>query len=357
MSDALHQKAVDNIGGWVDALFLSLPKMLTPFKPRRDIDADTYEKQIDFYFDQGFIDQPERFFQFSETIPAFEKVNEKTYADGTVQLFQFTSQYVPRNPYIRNHYLSYKNNRSGYLVRWTHEDAGRDTVLCLHGYLLGDPKQAGKMFKVRTIYDQGLDVVLFITPFHWKRSPAVSSQRGIFLQPDDVVMTCECMGQAMCDLNTTTQILKALGTKRIGIVGASLGGYNAGLFTALQDVMAFTAMMVPAVNFSKPLGPDSARLPFTVSPELRQKINQVWQLHSPLNFLPRISKEKILIVASRGDKLCPFEYVAAICEKWSWPRHYFMNGGHWLILNPKKRGAVWYKFLADMGFIEKKVQV
>ena len=30
-----------------------------------------------------------------------------------------------------------------------------------------------------------------------------------------------------------------------------------------------------------------------------------------------------------------------------------MNGGHWLILNPKKRGSVWYNFLADMGFIER----
>ncbi len=357
MSYGIHQKALDNIGGWVDALFLSLPKMITPFKPRRNIDADTYEKQIDFYFDQGFIDQPERFFQFSEAVPACKKINENIYEDGKVQVFQFSSQYVPRNPYIRNHYLSYKNNRRGYLVRWTHEDAGRDTVLCLHGYMLGDPKQAEKMFKVRKLYNQGLDVVLFITPFHWKRSPSVSSKKGIFLQPEDVVMTCECMGQAMFDLNTTTQILKAFGAKRIGMIGASLGGYNAGLFTALKDVMAFTAMMVPAVNFSKPLGPDSARLPFTVSPELRQKMNHVWQLHSPLNFLPRISKEKILIVASRGDKLCPFEYVTALCEKWSWPRHYFMNGGHWLILNPKERGSVWYKFLADMDFIEKKVRV
>jgi predicted alpha/beta hydrolase family esterase len=74
-----------------------------------------------------------------------------------------------------------------------------------------------------------------------------------------------------------------------------------------------------------------------------------------LNFVPQIPKENILIIASRGDKLCPFEHVVALCEKWSWPRHHFMTGGHWLVLNPKERGSAWYTFLADMGFIEKRI--
>jgi pimeloyl-ACP methyl ester carboxylesterase len=354
MGRALHLKAIDTMGSWVDTAFLSLPKMLTPFKPRRVIDAKSYEKQIDYYFDQGFVSDPETFFQFSDTIPDYEIVTERKYADGKSQLFQFKSEYIPRNPFIREQYLSHPKNQNGYFVRWTHGDAGRKTVICLHGYLLGEPKQAERMFRVRTLYDMGLDVVLFITPFHWKRSPDAPSQKGIFLQPDDVVMTCECMGQAMFDLYNTTRILAEINSDRIGLIGASLGGYNAALFTALKDVMAFTAMMVPAVNFSKPFGPDSARLPFKVSAELLQKMNQIWQLHSPLNFDPKIPKENILIIASRGDKLCPFEHVVTLCAKWSWPRHHFMNGGHWLILNPKERGNVWYSFLADMGFIQKK---
>jgi hypothetical protein len=359
MDRAFSHKAVDTMGAWVDSLFLSLPKILTPFKAKRNIDATIYEKQMDYYFTQGFVDHPETFFQFPETIPAYEMISERAYADGKSQLFQFQSDYDPRNPFVREQYLSYANNRTGYFVRWTHGDPvkgdlGRQTVLCLHGYMLGEPKQAEKMFRVRTLYDMGLDVVLFITPFHWKRSPAAPSQRGIFLQPDDVVMTCECMGQAMFDLYATPQILGRLGAGRIGIIGASLGGYTAALFTSLTNVMAFTAMMVPAVNFSKPFGPDSARLPFHASPSLAKKMNQIWQLHSPLNFVPRISKENILIIASHGDKLCPFEHVVALCEKWSWPRHHFMTGGHWLVLNPRERGSAWYSFLADMHFIDKQ---
>jgi len=49
--------------------------------------------------------------------------------------------------------------------------------------LLGDPDQAEAMFKVKTLFDMGLNLALFITPFHWKRAPADKFRRGMFLQP------------------------------------------------------------------------------------------------------------------------------------------------------------------------------
>ncbi len=347
----LPHHTMNYIGARVDSLFLMMPKLLAPFRPKRAIDADTYEQQINFYYDRGFVEAPETFFTFPETAPAYEKIHEAGYGDGKYQVYQFSSGYIPQNPMIRDEYLGFAENRSGYLVRWTHGDAGRKTVLCLHGYMLGEPKQAEKMFKVDRLYQKGLDVALFITPFHWKRAPQAKSLRGIFLQPDDVVMTCECFGQAMYDLSATMQILAALGAGSVGIIGASLGGYNAALFACLSRAPAFCAMMVPAVDFSRPFGPDTARLPFKASPSLQAKMNQVWQLHSPLHFHPRLPLENILIVASEGDRLCPFAHVKALCEKWGWPRHQFMTGGHWLTARPADRGRAWYGFLADMGFI------
>ncbi|MDZ7832769.1 MAG: YqiA/YcfP family alpha/beta fold hydrolase [Desulfobacterales bacterium] len=350
MNPALTHTAMNFLGAAVDEAFLLAPKILAPFRPKRAIDPDIYEEQVNFYFDQGFVAHPETFFCFPENPPDFRMAGEGPYLDGKYQEFQFISGYTPRNPMLREQYLGYKNNRTGYFLRWTHGDRKRKTVLCLHGYMLGDPGQAEKMFKVGRLYRMGLDVALFITPFHWKRAPKNASQRGIFLQPDDVVMTCECFGQAMHDLYATMQILARLGAGPVGILGASLGGYNAALFTGLTDIMAFTAMMVPAVNFSKPFGPDTAKLPFAPSEALSAKMQQMWTLHSPLNFTPCISTQNILIIASQGDKLCPYEHVKALCEKWAWPRHHFMTGGHWLVLHPRERGRAWYQFLTDMGF-------
>ncbi len=343
---------LDAVGGVVDSFFLAPPKLLLPFKPKRRINADVYEQQIDYYIDNGYTQSPETFFRLPGKTPDYHLVEKKTYHGGEIQLWSFASGYETRNPLLREQYQAFANNRHGYLVRWTHADRPRDTVLCLHGFMLGEPKQAARMFKVGKLFEQGLDVALFITPFHWKRAPQDKRRRGIFLQPDNVPMTCECFGQTMYDLQSTILILDDLGMKRIGLIGASLGGYNAALFTCLSERPAFTAMMVPAVNFSAPFGPDSAKLPFPVSSALGEKIRQVWEFHSPVNMRPRLPADKILVIASRGDKLCPFEHTRNLCETWELANCHFLTGGHWLIFNDHKRGREWYRFLAQNGFFK-----
>lgn len=47
---------------------------------------------------------------------------------------------------------------------------------------------------------------------------------------------------------------------------------------------------------------------------------------------------------------CPFENIKMPCEKWDWPKNYFLIGGHWLIFN-NIRGEAWYQFLGEMGFV------
>ncbi|MBP7582994.1 MAG: hypothetical protein KBA61_03100 [Spirochaetes bacterium] len=346
-----NRKFKDNAGSLVDRVFLSIPKLARPFRPVRKITRAEYEREIDFYIDEGYADRPASFFTFPSRTPEYSIIDRRPYHGGESQLIRYASGYTAKNPLIRDKYASYEANRSGYLVRWTHGDGPRKTVLCHHGYMLGEPRQARKMFRVKKLFSEGLDVALFIAPFHWKRGTGTLSQRGIYLQPDDPAMTCECVGQAMHDLFGAFCILKDLGSPETGLIGASLGGYNTALFIGLSDVAAFGAMMVPAVNFSKPLGPGTARLPFRVDDVLREKIRRVWELHSPLNLMPKLPQEKLLVVASRGDRVCPFEYVEALCEKWGIINRHFLYGGHWLVFDGAERGRAWYSFLRERGFI------
>lgn len=341
---------LDAAGGTVDSLFLAFPKALMPFRPKRHIDSSAYGQQLDFYIDNGFTQSPQTFFTLPDKAPAYRLAEKKPYHQGEIQVWTFPSGYETRNPLLRDRYNAYSNNRTGYLIRWTHGGVPRNTVLCLHGFMLGEPRQAARMFKVKRLFERGLDVALFIAPFHWRRSPDNKMLRGIFLQPDNVTMTCECFGQAMHDLQSALLILEDLGVEKIGLIGASLGGYNAALFTCLSERPAFTAMMVPAVNFSAPFGPDSVKLPFPVTPALQKKIRQVWEFHSPVNMRPRLPAEKIMIIASRGDKLCPFEHTRSLCEAWKLTNCHFLTGGHWLIFNNQKRGEEWYRFLEQNGF-------
>ncbi len=352
MSSKTRKTALDRLGGVADDMFLTIPKLIKPFKPAQTMDRATYEKQVDFYFNQGFVENPADFFQLPGTVPDYETAKSQPFLDGTCTIYRFASRYTPQNPLIRDKFLSFKENRTAYLVKWTHGDAGRKTILCLHGYLLGDPDQAERMFKVKKLYQMGLDVALFITPFHWRRAPKARMLRGIFLQPEDAPMTCECFGQAMHDLYQCICILDRQGADGIGIVGASLGGYNAALIAGLTDRISFSAMMVPAVQFNTgDYRPEAVRHQFRVDERFMEKIKAVWTLHSPLNFTPKIPTDRVLVIASRGDRLCPFENVLSLCEKWGWPRHLFMTGGHWLVFNAKARGRAWYQFLSDMDTI------
>jgi pimeloyl-ACP methyl ester carboxylesterase len=169
-------------------------------------------------------------------------------------------------------------------------------------------------------------------------------------------MTAECVGQAIYDLHSTMKILNDLGSCRTGIIGASLGGYIAALYACLADSASFAAMMVPAVNLSQPFGPESVRLPFAVDNAFSNKIKRVWEMHSPMKLKPMIPLDNILIVASKGDKLCPFHNVLTLCENWGWPSHLFLTGGHWLVLN-NTRGKAWYQFLERMDFTSKQMDV
>jgi len=351
MDVGFYKRELDKVGGFVDSLFLIIPRVLKPLKPVRHIDRNTYEKEVDFYIENGYADHPDRFFHFPDRVSRHRVIEEIPFEDGKRQVVSFKSGYEVKNPLKRDSYYSHQANHTGYLVRWTHGDKGRKTVLCLHGYMLGDPVQAERMFRIKNLYHMGLDAALFITPFHWRRAPESRRQQGIFIQPDDVAMTSECFGQAMADLYSSIQILEDMGSRETGIIGASLGGYIAALFACLSDRISFTAMMVPAVNLSKPFGPGFIKMPFQVDPLLSEKINRVWEFHSPLNQKPKIALENILVIASRGDRLCPFEDILRLCERWGWPAHRFMTGGHWLVFNGRARGKVWYRFLADKGFI------
>ncbi|MDY6904030.1 MAG: YqiA/YcfP family alpha/beta fold hydrolase [Thermodesulfobacteriota bacterium] len=342
---------LDTLGGMVDNLFLAVPRVLLPFKPKTHVmDRAAYEASVDFYIDRGYTGSPASFFALPDRAPAYQLAEETPYHEGMCQFWTYSSRHEPRNPNIRDRYLAHTNNHTGWLVRWTHSDRPRPTVLCLHGYMLGEPQQAWRMFNIQKLFDRGLDVALFVTPFHWRRAPTNKAERGIFLQPDNVAMTAECVGHAMHDLAATCHILTDLGTEQIGLIGASLGGYNAALFAGLSDRPAFIAMMVPAINFSAPFGPTDIKLPYAVGPDLADKIQRVWTFHSPLNLRPRIDTEDILVIAARGDKLCPYDHTLALCRQWHLNRCHFLTGGHWLVFNNRRRGAAWYQFLEQKGF-------
>ena len=162
---------------------------------------------ISYYLSQPYADHGERFFSFPGKPPAAEVIEKKPFSDGIRRLYAFQSGYKVRNPDFQEYFERFEQNRTAYVYHWQHGDKERKTVLCCHGWSLGEPGRAARMFRIHKLYNLGLDVALFITPFHWKRA----STRALRFSPpfpfQYPVLGLEGMGQAMYDLAATFLLL------------------------------------------------------------------------------------------------------------------------------------------------------
>ncbi|PKN10384.1 MAG: hypothetical protein CVU72_01360 [Deltaproteobacteria bacterium HGW-Deltaproteobacteria-7] len=346
----MKEHALDIIGSCVDEMFLAPGRLIAYLQSQRNMDWPSYMREISLYHEQDYVNNPAAFFTRPVNAPDYRIETQAPYQDGIYQVISFPSHYEPGNPFVRGRYLSYRENRTGYLIRWAHGDKPRKTVLCVHGFMMGSPGEAERMFKIRALFAKGLDIALFIQPFHWKRIAGPRSARRIYLTLGDTAFTNECVAHSVYDLDNSFSILRQLGVDEAGIIGASLGGYIAGLYACLRSEPKFAAMMVPSLSFLRPMSPDMLyqRAPFDSG--WRTYARRAADFHSPLNFKPLLPADNILVVASRGDKICPFDLVEQLQQRWNLSRCHFRTGGHWLVFD-KLRGRVWYEFLQEKAFI------
>jgi len=308
-----------------------------------------------FYIDRSYPDSPGRFFTIPTKAPAARVLDERAFADGNSRLLAFPSGYRVKNPEFSEYFEQFGANRTAYLLQWCHGDKGRKTIVCCHGWSLGDPGQALRMFRIHKLFNLGLDVALFITPFHWRRAQTLAQRFSPPFPFQHPVLGLEGMGQAIHDLAASFLLLKDQGAARTGLIGASLGGYLAGLFVSLTDLAELAALVVPVVDFRNLKLPTTKFARGAESMEertgLQQEIQSLWKIHSPLSHRCKLKPKQCLIIASRGDRLCPFEDVKKLCEHWGSPEYTFLRGGHALFFPREARGQAWYAFLEANRFI------
>ena len=305
-----------------------------------------------FYLSKSYHDHPDRFFSFPKDPPHAKVIEESAFSDGAFRVYSFHSSYTVRNPVVAQHFNGFEQNRTAYLAHWSHNDRGRNTIVCCHGWSLGEPRQAQRMFNIPRLYSMGLDVALFITPFHWRRAESLTQRVSPPFPFRDPVLGLEGLGQAMHDLHSSLLLLKAQGASRIGLIGASLGGYITALFVSLTKIADLATLVVPLISFhglKVPQGPFTSGTKQAI--EIQEKVSALWRIHSPLSHTCALPADCCLIIAAIGDRLCPFEDVLALYEHWGRPEHAFLRGGHALFFPRRARGQAWYGFLQRNNFV------
>jgi pimeloyl-ACP methyl ester carboxylesterase len=308
-----------------------------------------YLEQLAFYASEKWSPQKRPFLKLPDTPPPIQISPPGAVSAGGFETVKYPSRYEVANPALADKYCRNTANLDAYLALWRRSpDSRRPLVLCIHGFLMGQPRRAERMFRIKSLLARGLDVALYIQPFHWKR--AARNRRPLFPNPNDVPLTIETFAQNIHDLHAAVLLLRKLGYEKIGAIGASLGGYSAALYAAAGPAVDFIFTVVPAIDLSAFLQPRSGGFSFKIDELVRSQTRRALEVVSPLTYFPRYDVSKIAVVMHGGDKLCDPRFTRQWVERWKIPNFVEVAGGHWLYFDHRVRGKTWYGWLERMGF-------
>lgn len=215
------------------------------------------------------------------------------------------------------------------------------TVLALHGFTMGWPRLDALALFASHWYRAGLDVALLTLPHHGPRTPRGARFSGEAFAVPHVARLGEAVREAVYEIGLVTRWLRRASGAPVGLLGLSLGGYLAALCAGLHDDLAFVVPMAPPVCMG-----DLAWRFFERTAHARrggpaaltaQALRRAFRVHSPLAHPLRVPRERVLIVAGRGDRIVPPEHPAALWRHWREPALHWFSGSH---LAPFGRGRI-----------------
>ncbi len=248
--------------------------------------------------------------------------------EGDVKVVDATwrSAFTPIDEGARDRYLERAENATAAARLFLHRDP-RPTAILVHGYRAGHYALEERVWPLRFMLERGLDVALFVLPFH-----AVRARRAgaAFFPSSDPRITNEGFRQAMIDLRSLGAHLRQRGAPAIGLMGMSLGGYTTALAATVEQGLAFAVPIIPLASL-----PDVARAGgrfVGTAEEQRVQHEALVRAHhtvSPLHRASRIAPERVLIAGATGDRITPIEHARGLATHFGAPLEEFV-GGHLL---------------------------
>jgi hypothetical protein len=215
---------------------------------------------------------------------------------------------------------------------WRHATSGHPAMLCIHGYAGGRPWLESLAFDAHRFYRAGVDVVLYVLPYHAGRMVAGARRSGDGFFGVDLVATNEAFAQAIYELRALMRYLRERGTGPVGAFGMSLGGYTAALLACVEPTLGFVAPMIPLASLSDMMWSGGER-----DPRVKEAMTAGWsraalrdffRVHAPLARPPLVPHDRRLVIAALGDRICPPEHADALWRHWGRPRMHWYPGGH-----------------------------
>ena len=135
----------------------------------------------------------------------------------------------------------------------------------------------------------------------------------------------------MWDLRRILGWIRQQGDSAVGVMGYSLGAYNAALLTALDDRLACAIVGVPLTDIPGAVLRHGPSLEIRHAEEYgldHARMTEAMRVVSPLVVQPQLSVERLSIFAAVADRLVSPSHASELWEHWGQPRIEWYQGAH-----------------------------
>ena len=320
-----------------DALYLAAAGLdetlirlaLAASRPKRRRLRDLSER-LDYYEriaqEYAAID-PADFYGEPEPIrPERERLVEKIVG-GTISDLSWSSGYEPRLASARDAYLRWKTNLTAHVRLFKHDRPAKAAVIWIPGYRGGPPAIEQRISRALELFESGLDVAAYTTPFQGSRAPLRASRAPLFPSQGNIARTNEGFGQMIWELRGLLKWLFERSAPIVGVAGMSLGGYGAALLGTVEPRVSFLIPFIPLADFTDAVVSHDALRGIEIPETLQAASRRALAIHRPLARAPVVPAERVLIVGGVADRVTGRAHAERLAELFGCEIAWF-RGGH-----------------------------
>lgn len=279
---------------------------------------------------KGWLERPETL-HLSPPAPERVYVQQARVYGWTYERVSYPSAYTP-DPEMPGAevWAQHQNNRQA--VAWVlrHPGPPRPWLTCVHGYRMGEPWLDFMLFPPRWLHERlGLNLFMPVLPLHGPRRVGLrSGDQYLDGNPLDLLYA---QVQALWDLRRGLAWLRSQeDNARIGVMGYSLGGYNAALLAQYEGALDFVIAGIPPSDLGAALWrhiPPAHRDYLSVHGLDLERYRRLLHPVSPLAQPPKLDRDRLYLFAGTADRVVLPDQTLALARHWQVPIQWY-QGAH-----------------------------